>query len=154
MRRRQDRAARRATVRHRAEPVARNGDSSKRIVLKIDVEGAEWDSLLTAPDPVLDQIDQLAVEFHWLEDELFHWIQDEKHLRVVQRLTEFFAVAHIHFNNASCVGDLAPFPSSAYEVLFVSKRLAEVDPSRKTVGLHPSDARNNASRPDCQPEDR
>jgi hypothetical protein len=39
-----------------------NGDSSKRIVLKMDVEGAEWDSLLTAPDSVLGQIDQLAVE--------------------------------------------------------------------------------------------
>jgi hypothetical protein len=133
---------------------AGNGDSSKRIVLKIDVEGAEWDSLLTAPDPVLHQIDQLAVEFHWLEDEQFRWIHDEKHLRVVQRLHEFFAVAHIHFNNASCVGDLAPFPSSAYEVLFVSKRLADVDPSRKAVAFHPSDARNNASRADCQPEGR
>ena len=133
---------------------ARNGDSAKRIVLKIDVEGAEWDSLLTTPDAVLDQIDQLAVEFHWLEDEQFHWIQDEKHLRVVQRLKQFFAVAHMHANNASCVGDLAPFTSSAYEVLFVSKRVAVVDPSRKAVGLHPSDARNNASLADCQPAAR
>ena len=132
----------------------RNGDGSKRIVLKMDVEGAEWDSLLTAPDAALDQIDQMAVEFHWLEDEQFHWIQDENHLRVVERLKQFFAIAHIHFNNASCVGDLAPFPSWAYEVLFVNKRLAMVDPSRKAGGLHPEDARNNASRPDCQPEAR
>jgi hypothetical protein len=136
------------TVQHQ---FAKNGDSAKRIVLKIDVEGAEWDSLLAAPDKVLSQIDQLAVEFHWQEDEQYDWVQDEKHLRVVQRLKHFFAVAHIHFNNASCVGDLAPFPSWAYEVLFVSKRLAVVDPSRTAVGLHPSDARNNASLPDCQP---
>jgi hypothetical protein len=133
---------------------AKNGDASKRIVVKMDVEGAEWDSLLTAPDEVLGRIDQLAVEFHWDEDEQFHWVQDPKHLRVVQRLKQFFEVAHVHFNNASCIGDLAPFPSWAYEVLFVSTRLAVVDPSRQASGLHPSDARNNASLPDCQPQAR
>ena len=133
---------------------ARNGDGSKRIVLKIDVEGAEWDSLLSAPDPVLEQIDQMAVEFHWMEDGNFRWVQDDKHVRVVQRLRQFFEVAHIHFNNASCIGDLAPFPSWAYEVLFVSKRLAVVDPSRKAGGLHARDAPNNAALADCQPKVR
>ncbi len=131
---------------------ARNGDSSKRIVLKIDVEGAEWDSLLAVPDRLLEQIDQMAVEFHWIEDEKFRWVDDENYLRVVQRLKQFFEVAHIHFNNASCVGDLEPFPSWAYEVLFVSKRLAVVDRSRTVSGLHPLDARNNASLPECLPK--
>ena len=133
---------------------AKNGDSSKRIVLKIDVEGAEWDSLLSVPDAVLRQIDQMAVEFHWVEDERFHWVQDERHLRVVRRLKQFFHIGHIHFNNASCIGDLKPFPSSAYEVLFVSKQLAVVDPSRRPTGPHPLDARNNPSLPDCQPNAR
>lgn len=134
--------------------LAKNGDGSKRIVLKIDVEGAEWDSLLSAPDGALAQIDQLAVEFHWVEDDTFRWVQDEKHLRLVRRLRQFFEVAHIHFNNASCIGDLAPFPSWAYEVLFVSRRLAMVDPARKAGGVHPLDARNNPSLPDCQPDAR
>jgi hypothetical protein len=134
--------------------VAKNGDSSKRIVLKVDVEGAEWDSLLSVPDATLKQIDQMAVEFHWIQDEQFHWVHEEKYLRVVRRLKQFFHIGHIHFNNASCIGDLEPFPSWAYEVLFVSKRLAAVDPSRKANGLHPADARNNASLPDCQPKAR
>jgi hypothetical protein len=127
-----------------------NGDAAKRVVMKIDVESAEWDSLLSAPDAVLQRIDQLAVEFHWEEDGNFRWIADEKYLRVVERLKEFFVVGHIHFNNASCIGDLAPFPSSAYEVLFVSKRLAVVDPSSKAGGTHRFDARNNPYLPDCQ----
>ncbi|MGH9256450.1 MAG: hypothetical protein ACRD3C_17970 [Vicinamibacterales bacterium] len=130
---------------------AENGDRSKRIVLKIDVEGAEWDSLLSVPNEILEQIDQMAVEFHWIEDEKFHWVQDDKYLRVVQRLKQFFEVGHIHFNNASCIGDLEPFPTWAYEVLFVSKRLAVVDPSRKAGGVHPLDAPNNPSLADCQP---
>jgi hypothetical protein len=137
-----------------ANQFAKNGDGSKRIVLKIDVEGAEWDSLLSVPDEILGRIDQMAVEFHWIEDEQFHWVQDQKYLRVGERLRQFFEVGHIHFNNASCVGDLEPFPTSAFEVLFVSKRLAVVDPSRKAGGLHPLDAPNNPSFTDCQPKAR
>jgi hypothetical protein len=134
--------------------LSKNGDDGKRIVLKIDVEGAEWDSFSAAPDEILERIDQIAVEFHWAEDKDFRWVQDEKHLRVVRRLKQFFEVGHIHFNNASCIGDLAPFPSWAYEVLFVSKRLAVVDPLRKAGGLHPLDAPNNPSLADCQPTAR
>ncbi len=130
---------------------AKNSDTLKRVVLKIDVEGAEWDTLLAVPDAILEHTEQMAVEFHWQEDQNFHWIQDEKHLRVIRRLKQFFEVGHIHFNNASCIGDLKPFPSWAYEVLFVSKRLAVVDPSRAAGGLHPLDAPNNSSLPDCQP---
>jgi hypothetical protein len=137
-----------------AHHIAKNGDSSKRLVLKIDVEGAEWDSLLSVPDTILQQIDQMAVEFHWLEDENFRWVGDEKYLLAVRRLKQFFEIGHIHFNNASCIGDLAPFPTWAYEVLFVSKRLAVVDSSRKVSGLHPLDAPNNPSLVDCQPQAR
>jgi hypothetical protein len=115
-------------------------------VLKIDVEGAEWSSLLSAPDEILGQIDQMAVEFHGLED--------QKSLAVVQRLKKFFEVAHIHFNNASCTVGMEPFPTWAYEVLFVSKRLAVVDPSRKAVGLHALDARNIPFLSDCPPNSR
>lgn len=132
---------------------AKNGDGAKRIVLKIDVEGAEWDSFLSASDETLSQIDQMSVEFHWGHDETLHWLHDEtRYLRVVQRLKQFFEIAHIHFNNAACVGDLEPFPTWAYEVLFVSKRLAVIDPSRTAGGLHPLDAPNNPTFADCQPQ--
>jgi hypothetical protein len=126
-----------------ANQLARNGDRWHRIVLKIDVEGAEWDSLLSVPDDVLLQIDQVAVEFHGVEE--------EKYLRLVRRLRQFFEVAHLHFSNASCVEGLEPFPTWAYEVLLVNKRLAVVDPSRTPRGPHALDAPNDPSFPDCQP---
>ena len=129
----------------------KNGDATKRIVLKIDVEGAEWDSLLSTPDDVLQRIDQMAVEFHW-EMDSSRWIQQERYIRLVQRLKQFFEIAHIHFNNASCVGELEPFPSWAYEVLFVSKRVAVIEPAGKAGGLHPLDAPNNPLFEDCQPK--
>jgi hypothetical protein len=130
---------------------AKNGDAAKRIVLKIDVEGAEWDSLLSTPDEVLRRIDQMAVEFHWERDDS-SWIQQERYARLVRRLKEFFEIAHLHFNNASCLEGLEPFPSWAFEVLFVSKRLAKVEPSRQAAGLHPLDAPNNPTFEDCQPK--
>src|SRR5436190_10660758 len=37
-----------------AAQVAANGDAGKRLLMKIDVEGAEWEALLATPDAVLD----------------------------------------------------------------------------------------------------
>lgn len=131
--------------------VTRNGDGSKHVVLKIDVEGAEWDSFAATPDEVLQQIDQLAVEFHWVHDDKHQWVHDEeKYVRVVARLKEFFHVAHIHQNNYSCVSGLEPFPAWAYEVLFVSKRLGVADAVPRPQSLSSLDAPNNPRIADCQ----
>ena len=86
---------------------AKNGDANKRLVMKMDVEGAEWDSLLHASDTTLDNIDQLAIELHYINDERF--------VRTVLRLKQFFHVAHLHFNNVSCADGLDPFPAWAYQ---------------------------------------
>jgi hypothetical protein len=125
-----------------ANQLAKNGDRGKRVVLKIDVEGAEWDSFLHASDEVLGRIDQLVVEFHG--------VREIKHLIVVERLKRLFHVAHLHFNNYSCDPSLAPFPAWAYEVLFVNKRIGVVDPSRRAGGLHQLDAPNAPDGQDCQ----
>jgi hypothetical protein len=131
--------------------LAKNGDGAKRIVLKIDVEGAEWESLLAVPDETLSQIDQLAAEFHWLRGQE-EWVHDEKYQYVIQRLKQFFEIAHVHYNNSACVGGLEPFPSWTYEVLFVSKRLAVVDRSRKPSLPHPLDTPNDPLIPECVPK--
>ena len=46
---------------------AKNGDARKRLVVKMDVEGAEWDSLLHASEETLSRIDQLAIEMHYVD---------------------------------------------------------------------------------------
>jgi len=130
--------------------LARNGDAGKRVVLKIDVEGAEWETFLSAPDAVLERIDQLAVEFHGVDD--------TRALPVVRRLKEHFHVAYLHFNNYSCAPDLDPFPASVYEVLFVSKRLARIDRAKTALAAltfsgrpsSPLATPSGPNRPDCQ----
>jgi hypothetical protein len=129
-----------------ANQIARNGDAAKRLVLKIDVEGAEWDAFLETPDEVLQWIDQLVVEFHR--------VNDERYVNAVRKLKETFHVANLHFNNYSCQGGIEPFPAWAYEVLFVNKRLDDVDPSVPAPVPHPLDIPNGPERPDCQPPRR
>lgn len=121
---------------------AKNGDTGKRLALKMDVEGAEWDSLLNASDETLQQIDQLAIELHL--------VHEPKFVDVVKRLKQHFYVAHLHFNNWSCAEGVTPFPAWAYEVLFVNKKIGVPDPSGRPQGLHSAAAPNAPTRPDCQ----
>jgi hypothetical protein len=124
-----------------ANQLSKNGDGANHVVLKIDVEGAEWESFAAVPDAVLGRIDQLVVEFHGVEG--------ERPLAVVQRLKRFFHVAHFHENNFSCQNWIAPFQSWAYEVLLVNKNLDRADPARVVPIPDPLDAPNNPGAPDC-----
>lgn len=56
-------------------------------ILKMDVEGAEWDVLKSAD---LSRVSQLIIEFHDLQDN--HW-------DVIQKLNETFYLVHVHGNN-------------------------------------------------------
>lgn len=121
---------------------SRNGDAGTSVVMKIDVEGAEWDAFLAAPDAVLQQIDQLDVEFHHVDD--------PKYVQTMRRLKRFFDIAHVHYNNFSCDPALRPFPSWAFEVLLVNKRIAVTDGKPAPAVPSGIDAANNASADDCQ----
>jgi len=123
--------------------VTKNGDDGKPLVVKMDVEGAEWDSLLQAKDAVFERIDQLTIELHGIDD--FDRFAD-----VVDKLKRFFYVANLHYNNFTCQEGIAPFPANVYEVLFVSKRLAR--PGGPGRGGAPAGvtAPNNPKWKDCQ----
>lgn len=121
--------------------IARNGDAGRNLVVKMDVEGAEWDTFLTMPDSVLDRIDQLAVEFHGANGSQFK--------EVIDKLKRKFYIANLHFNNYSCARSNWPFPAWAYEVLLVSKRVAVL--ARGTRAQYsPLNAPNKPDAYDCQ----
>lgn len=122
--------------------IARNGDSGKRLIMKMDVEGAEWPSLLAMPDSALGQIDQLSLEFHR--------VNDPKTIDVIRKLKETFYVVNIHYNNAACDPRVAPFPTWAFQVLLVNKYIGALDPAAGAPGPNPLDAPDNPKMPDCQ----
>lgn len=119
-----------------------NGDVGKRLIMKMDVEGSEWRSLVVAPDHALEAIDQLAVEFHRVDEAHF--------VDTAARLNQFFYVAHIHQNNFDCRPGYDPFPGPVFEVLFVNKRIAVANPWVNARGPSPLDAPNAPALPDCQ----
>lgn len=120
----------------------KNGDASRHLVMKIDVEGAEWNTFLETPDSVLEHIDQLAVEFHGVDK--------PQYVDVVRKLKRGFYIANLHFNNYSCSTRMAPFPAWAYEVLFVNKHLGVAARSETRPALNAANAPNNPDRADCQ----
>lgn len=121
----------------------KNGDGGKQVVVKMDVEGAEWDSLLQTPDAVLARIDQLTIEMHGLDEY-------EQVTAAVAKLKRFFHVANMHFNNFACGEGYEPFPADVYEVLFVSKRLG-VAGGAGPVGAPPGMMTPNVTHwSDCQ----
>jgi hypothetical protein len=122
--------------------IARNGDPDKILIVKIDIEGAELDSLMTTSDGVLARIDQLAMEIHGT---------DRRFLDLVRKLKRTFYPVHIHFNNQACTPRFKPFPAWAYQVLFVNKRLGVLDRAQRPPILpHPLDAPDYAMGKDCQ----
>ena len=126
-----------------ASQIARNGDAGKSLLVKIDIEGAEWDSLLATPDAVLDNISQMPMELHGNDR--------EKYLEVVRRLKRQFYLVNLHFNNFACAPADAPFPGWAYQVLWVNKRIGQLDPSGPSPALmSPLNAPDRPDHPDCQ----
>ena len=81
-----------------------NGDAGKHLLVKMDVEGAEWASLMATPDAVFERIDQIALELHG--------VQDARYLATVKRLKQHFHVVNLNANNQACTPDAAPFPAA------------------------------------------
>ena len=123
--------------------IARNGDTDRSLLVKIDIEGAEWDSLMATPDAVLDKISQMPMELHGTDQAKF--------LEVVRRLKRQFYLVNLHFNNWACSADAAPLPAWAFQVLWVNKRIGEIDPNAPSPAPMSSlNAPDKPNSPDCQ----
>jgi hypothetical protein len=123
--------------------ISRNGDSGRHVIIKMDIEGAEWDSLLAAPDELLTSIPQIAMEMHGFDD--------PKIVEVIRKLKQNFYLVNLHFNNWSCTPKAAPLPAWAYQALWVNKRIGVIDPAAPIPApMSPLNAPDSPTWPDCQ----
>ena len=81
------------------ELVAQHADRDHpNIILKIDIEGEEWDVFDHVDNTTLARIAQIVCEFHYL-----HKLHDPQFydtaLRVFKKLHDLFVVFHVHANN-------------------------------------------------------
>lgn len=126
-----------------ANQIARNGDRGRRLVVKMDVEGAEWDTILATPDEVFDAIEQMPMELHGVDE--------PRVLAGLRKLKTHFHLVAVHFNNMACTADAHPLPAIAYQVLWVNKRAGVPGPPAPGSPTPESlMAPDNPKNPDCQ----
>lgn len=96
-----------------SEHVERNGHTAAdRLLLKIDVEGAEWDVFSTLPPNLLSKFDQVVGEFHGFQHfELPYWA--EKLSRSIANITAGHRLFHVHANNNSALSIVGGIPLPA-----------------------------------------
>ena len=123
--------------------IGKNGDIGRRLIVKMDIEGGEWDSLLAAPDELLASIPQIAMEMHGFDN--------PKIVEVLRKLKRHFYLVNLHFNNWSCTPKAAPLPAWAYQALWVNKRIGVPDPAAPVPApMSPLNAPDSPTWPDCQ----
>ena len=123
--------------------IARNGDTGKPMVVKMDIEGAEWQSILAAPDSLFDAIVQMPMELHGVDA--------PEVLEGLRKLKRHFYLVSVHFNNYKCSDEYAPFPNFAYQVLLVNKKVGVVGPPKTGVPTIESElAPDNKDAPECK----
>lgn len=100
-----------------------NNHLSKRILLKIDTEGAEWDVLEHFDSKLFDNIELLVIEFHNLLESKYL----NKYLKVFNKLNKNFTIFHIHANNCSKIVkiDGTYFPN-VLEVTYVNNKHVKI----------------------------
>lgn len=117
------------------------------LLLQMDIEGAEYETLAAASDETLARFRIIMIEFHG-----FHRMFSPKHLAkmepVFRRLSEQFALLHLHPNNAApavSAGGITLPP--VFEATYIRKdRVTDLTATRSFP--HPLDRPNVAALPD------
>src|SRR5438094_6053738 len=123
--------------------IRKNGDTGRRLIIKMDIEGAEWDALLATSDELLASIPQITMEMHGYDD--------PKILDVLRKLKRNFYLVNLHFNNWSCTRRAAPLPAWAYQTHWVNKHIGVLDAAMPIPApLSPLNAPDSPTWPDCQ----
>lgn len=122
----------------------------QRVVLKMDVEGAEFGAILATPQETLDRFDQICVEFHWLGRPWRDGNFKSKAL-ALERLNKHFVLLHVHGNRYGDVMDLAGCSvPDVLEALYVHRRVIGTQFRKSSTGIPSSelDCNNCAFLPD------
>ena len=69
----------------------------EKMILKMDVEGAEWDVFSSIDDDTLSLFDQIVIEMHWIWNFNF----SDKILASLEKLNKNHQLVHIHGSNGS-----------------------------------------------------
>jgi hypothetical protein len=118
-----------------------------KILLKIDIDGSEWEVFSSTTALQLQQFSQIICEFHGFNlvgnDELF-----QRMLASLQNLSALFTVVHVHANNFCPIAQIGgiPFPE-VLEVTFLNRGRYKFRQSQEVFPT-PLDRPNDPDHPD------
>ena len=125
--------------------VAELGPDASGSILKIDIEGSEWDVFAAIEPQVLTHFSQIVVEFHDL-----HYLPQfiDKAEQAVRNLCTDFFVVHVHANNhEACYSIGGVIVPRVIEITFANRRVFESAPCTRNFPTE-WDRQNNPHRPD------
>ena len=121
-------------------------DPSKQVILKVDIEGAEWESFKDIDSELLLRCDQIIFEFHNIQT-LYSQKNYFAYLAFLNRLLASHIVVNTHINNWDSYEIIQGVPvPNVLEVTLVRKDLVEIHSGE--LGAETLNYPNNPSRPE------
>jgi FkbM family methyltransferase len=122
-------------------------NASPNILMKLDIEADEWAVFDATPPEMLCRFSQIVGEFHY-----FQGLADPqwRHLiaRALQKLSNHYAVVHVHANNYAGFSNIANVVvPNVLEITFANRRIYSFTQTDE-IFPGPLDEPNDPSRPD------
>lgn len=132
-----------------------NGHENENgMILKMDVEGYEWEVFKQISTDVLSKFDQIVLELHWLlySESGYPDISDlefeELVLTALNNLNQTHQLVHLHANNYAAVcysGDIC-MPNTLEATFLIKNGLYQFKDVNEKFVMRPEDQRNNVER--------
>lgn len=105
-------------------------NTSKDLILKMDIEGSEWDLLDNINSSILNNFKQMVIEFHlcrkFLLPERFKYEEYQKAIRVFNKINETHYPVHAHLNTWGSLfyyaGQIVP---NTFEMTYIRKDMVD-----------------------------
>ena len=125
--------------------IENNGHTENtNLFAQIDVEGAEWDSLVASK--YLKNFSQMIIEFHLFGNLLSY---DKKIDELYQHLNKHFICVHVHGNNYPLVPWIDNNFPMVFEVTYIRRDLVDtIEPETEPFPIKGLDYPNFTGRPD------
>lgn len=128
--------------------IANGHKDNNNLILKCDIEGAEWEAFAETPSEIMSQFKQIVVEFHGVND-VFNDAKFNTVCYVLDKLNETHQVVHVHCNNYGSFDIIGGVPMpNTYEVTYLIKEGNTFKHNTQAFTIKDLDRPNNPSKAD------
>ncbi len=132
-----------------------NADGDKNLILKMDIDGGEWDTLIHTPNSVLSLFDQIVIETHGIGSGVSESLNGgevysaniDKKIKVFKKMNELFYLCHVHANNYSRVFYKKWYKiPDTLELTYIKKKIVKTAEPSKVIFPTEFDRPNNKNK--------